>query len=337
MASIKDVAQAAGVSTATVSRVLSNKPHVRANIRERVMRVVKELNYRPNRAARSLRTQKTNTLGLIVSDIRNSYFTSISRAVEDVAYQEGISVYLCNTDENPQKEAMYLESMHEENVAGIIFSPTKQTADNFLDLNLKIPTVIVDRSVKSLDVDSVGIDNVAAGYLLTQHLIKNGYQRIMGIFGEASTTGRERREGYLQALQAANIAATAKWSILVPPKLESGYSAALQFLDSKEPPDAILTTNSLLTAGALKAIRKRELTIPDDVALVGFDETTWSSLVQPAITVMAQPTYEIGQTAIELLLKRLKEPSRPARKVILQAKLIERGSSMKREEKEASE
>lgn len=331
MASIKDVAHAAGVSTATVSRVLSNKPHVRPAIRERVMQTVKKLDYRPNRAARSLRTQQTNTIGLIVSDIRNSYFTSLSRAVEDVAYDQGISVYLCNTDENPQKEAMYLESMHAENVAGIIFSPTRQAADNFLELNLKMPTVIVDRSVKSPDVDSIGIDNVTAGYRLTQHLIENGYQRIMGIFGEASTTGRERREGYLQALQAANITPSAKWSIFVPPKVESGSSAALQLLDAKEPPDAILTTNSLLTAGALKAIRKRKLTIPDDVALVGFDEVTWSSLVQPAITVMAQPTYEIGQTATELLFKRLKDSSRSARKIILQAQLIERASSARRQ------
>src|SRR6266851_6769562 len=133
MVSIKDVAEAAGVSTATVSRVLSNGLHVRPEVRERVMVAVERLGYRPNLLARSLRSQQTNTIGLIVSDIRNPFFTSISRAVEDTAYEQGFSLILCNTDENPEKEAIYLNLMHDENVAGIIMSPTRQTPTNFTD------------------------------------------------------------------------------------------------------------------------------------------------------------------------------------------------------------
>ncbi len=128
MASIKDVAKAAGVSTATVSRVLSNGEHVRPEVRKRVMAAVEQLAYRPNLLARSLRSQQTTTIGLIVSDIRNPFFTSISRAVEDTAYEQGYSLFLCNTDENPEKEAIYLNLMRDENVAGVIFSPTRQTA-----------------------------------------------------------------------------------------------------------------------------------------------------------------------------------------------------------------
>src|SRR6266705_3425290 len=130
MASIKDVAKAAGVSTATVSRVLSNGAHVRPEVRERVMEVVAQLAYRPNLLARSLRSQQTNTIGLLVSDIRNPFFTAISRAVEDTAYEQGFSLVLCNTDENPEKEAIYLNLMQDENVAGVIFSPTRQIAAN---------------------------------------------------------------------------------------------------------------------------------------------------------------------------------------------------------------
>lgn len=331
MASIKDVAQAAGVSTATVSRVLSNKPHVRPEVRQRVRQVTKALNYRPNLIARSLRTQQSNTIGLIVSDIRNPYFTSVSRAVEDVAHEQGISVYLCNADENPKKELLFIEDSHDKNVAGLIFCPTRQSAENYSDLNIRVSTVIVDRSVKNVEVDSVEIDNYAASYLLAEHLILNGYQRIFGIFDDASTTALDRQRGYLQALHTHHIEPSENWMLFAPGKMESGYRAALQLLDSSKPPEAILTTNSLLAAGALKAIRKRNMIIPNDVALVTFDDTIWTELVQPGITVMAQPTYEIGKTAIELLLKRLKDPSRPTRKVILQAKLIVRASSQPRE------
>lgn len=139
MVSIKDVAEAAGVSTATVSRVLSNGLHVRPKVRERVMAEVERLGYRPNLVARSLRSQQSNTIGLIVSDIRNPFFTSVSRAVEDTAYEQGFSVFLCNTDENPEKEMIYLQLMRDEHVAGVIFSPTRQTLASFSAARLNFP------------------------------------------------------------------------------------------------------------------------------------------------------------------------------------------------------
>ena len=328
MVSIKDVAEVAGVSTATVSRVLSNKPHVRPELRERVLAVVAQLNYRPNLVARNLRSQQSRTLGLIVSDIRNPYFTDVSRAVEDVAHAQGYSVFLCNTDENPEKERIYLNLMRDENVAGVIFSPTRETAVHFADLELDFPTVVVDRMVTGGQVDQVLIDNVAAAQALTEHLIANGYRRIAGIFGEASTTGRERQQGFLAALQAHDLAPAQV--VYTLPKISTGYTAVLGILDGADPPNAIIATNSLLTAGALKAIRARNLRIPADVALAGFDETTWTTLVEPPITVIAQPTQEIGRTATELLLERIEEPERPLRKVILSGDLLVRPSSASR-------
>lgn len=327
MASIKDVAEAAKVSTATVSRVLSNKPYVRAEVRERVLQVVRTLEYRPNLVARSLRSQQSSTIGLIVSDIRNPFFTAISRAVEDAAYEQGFNVFLCNTDENPQKEGIYLNLMRDENVAGVIFSPTRETAENFGRLEIDFPTVIIDRMVSVDNVDVVLINNVAAARQLGEHLLVNGYRRIGALFGEASTTGRQRRQGLEEALALYKLPVVPELMHYVAPKIGAGYEAALALLDTDERPDAIFTTNSLLTAGALMAIQERGLTIPQDVALVGFDETTWSTLVQPAITLIAQPTEEIGRTATDLLLKRIENPDRPAREVILKAQLLVRGSS----------
>jgi LacI family fructose operon transcriptional repressor len=327
MTRIKDVAEKAGVSTASVSRVLTGKEHVSQEMRERVMAAVEELDYQPNLVARSLRSRQSSTVALLVSDIRNPFFTDVSRAVEDMMHEQGYALFLCNTDEDPGKEALYLDQMQAQSVAGIIYSPTRQSASAFTDLDISVPTVVIDRAVQSSDVDMVLIDNVDAAYQLAEHLIKNGYRRIAGLFGEASVTGRERRQGYEQALQAHDLAPPKGQALYIPPRIEAGRATALELLTRGQPPDAIFTTNSLLTAGALMAIRERGLRIPDEVGLAGFDETTWGGLVEPGVTIIAQPTYEIGTTAAELLLQRVDKPDRPPRKVILNGELVVRGSS----------
>lgn len=326
MASIKDVAHEAGVSTATVSRVLAGKQVVRAETQELVLAAVEKLGYRPNHAARTLRSQRSTTIGLLVSDIRNPFFTAISRAVEDVTHDAGYSVFLCNTDEDVEKERMYLELMADENVAGVIYSPTRAAAENLDPAKFNFPLVLIDRETPRTDIDMVLLDNVAAAEHLTCHLLKNGYRRIFGIFGEASTTGAQRREGFLRALRSMGLRPAGE--SFTEPRIQGGKVATLNALNAINPPDAIFTTNSLLTAGALTAIRERNLQIPADVALVGFDETTWSTLVQPQVSVIAQPTYEIGQTATEMLFKRIENPSRSARRVILGGQLLARGSSL---------
>jgi len=331
MIGIKDVARTAGVSTATVSRVLSNGAHVRPEVRERVLQAVEQLGYRPNLLARGLRSQRSNTIGLIVSDIRNPFFTAVSRAVEDTAYAQGFSLILCNTDENPEKETIYLNLMHDENVAGVIFSPTRQTAANFAVSNFSFPIVMVDRSIQDADVDAVLLDNVDAAYRLTNHLIEQGYQYFGALCGEMSTTGRERYAGFEKALRSHNLAPLLEQVKYVQPKIEAGYATTLKMIDAALPLDALVTTNSLLAVGALQAIRERNLTIPDDIALVTFDETTWAALVQPALTLIVQPTYEIGKTATELLLQRIADPSRSTRQVLLKGQLLVRESSRPRQ------
>lgn len=329
MASIKDVAEAAGVSTATVSRVLSEHPHVRQEVRQRVLAAVGKLQYRPNLIARNLRSQQSTTLGLIVSDIRNPFFTAISRSVEDTAYAHGFSVLLCNTDEDPEKEALYLRLMRDEQVAGMIFSPTQNAITRFGELQLELPTVLIDRALRSGDVDSVMLDNAAAAYELTEHLIGQKYRRIAAIVGAASTTGTDRRSGYEDALREHGLKLDPQLIRSVAPRFETGAAVTRELLQLAQPPDAILAGNSLLAAGALRAIRDTGLRIPDEIGLVCFDETTWATLVEPAVTLIAQPTDEIGKTATELLLQRIGNADRPARKVIMRGELRVRGSSLR--------
>ncbi len=327
MVKIKDVADAAGVSTATVSRVLANKPHVRPEVKKRVMQVVQKLNYRRNRVAQNLRSNTSKIIALIVSDIENPFFQRVSRAVDDAAFELGYSVMLCNTDENPTKEEASLNLLRDENVAGIILSPTRQAIDDFTeDFDFNMPMVIIDRHVNNLNIDNVVIDNVQAAHILTSHLIEHGYQRIGGLFGMGSTTGRERREGFIKALKDHNIKPIADLIKFTNPKEEDGYNMAMKLLQMQDRPEAILTSNSLLAAGALLAIRESKLAIPDDIAMVSFDNPTWSKLVDPALTVIEQPTYEIGRTAAELLIKRIQDPTRSNREVVLKTKLIVRQS-----------
>ncbi len=328
MVSIKDVAQRAGVSSATVSRVLADKPHVRPELRGRVWEAVEELGYQPNRVARSLRAQKSEIIGLIISDIQNPFFTSIVRAVEDAAYDQGYSVFLCNSDENPKKEKMYLDLMRAENVAGIIASPTCENSDCFEDiLNAETPIVEIDRRTPAAETDTVLCNNAEAAHNLISHLIADGHHRIGAIVPRSNiTTGRERMDGYVRALADHDIDPVPESIIEVMPKEKQGCGAAARLLELPAPPTAIFTGNNLLTIGALKAIRARDLTIPDDVALAAFDEMRWTPLIKPGLTVIEQPIYELGRTAADLLLKRIEDPSRPPREVILKGRLIVRQS-----------
>jgi LacI family fructose operon transcriptional repressor len=234
---------------------------------------------------------------------------------------------MCNTDENPEKEELYLNLLYDENVAGVIFSPTHQFNINSQTYNQKMPFVIIDRAVDSSDVDMVLLDNVAAAYELTEHLINNGYKKLAGLFGDASTTGQERSRGFHKAIKDHHLTPVA--AHFIAPRIQQGYETSMALLNQPERPDAIFTSNSMLTAGVYQAARDSKLKVPSDVAVVGFDETTWGALVDPPITVIAQPTEEIGRTATELLFQRIQEPSRSPKTVILKGSLIARGSSAK--------
>lgn len=322
---IKDIAEAAGVSTATVSRVLSDKPNVRPEVREKVMAVVKRLNYRPNRAARSLRSKQSSFIGLIVADIQTPFFASLSRAVEDVAQANDYSVILCNTDENPDKEKQYLDLMRSENAAGIILAPTiRLSGESVQRLADTRPLVLIDRKVKGAAVDTVLIDNYQAARELGEHMVGRGYGRIAGLFG-ISATGNERRLGFRSALSEAGVL-DEKLIAQLPAKKSEGHAAVTRLLEGANPPQAVVTSNNLLGAGAFSALRDKDIEVPGQVAFATFDEAPWTTMIRPAITVVEQPTYAIGQTAGEMLFKRIEDPERPTRQVVLSSQLLVRQS-----------
>ena len=325
MVKIVDVAKQAGVSTASVSRVISGLPGVSDETRERVNAAVKALGYRPDLAARRLRSGRTDTLGLIVSDIRNPYFMEVSRAVEDVAYTNGMRVMLCNADEEPEKENFYLEMMRDENVAGVILSPTLDLLSRYHPTDFPFPVVLVDRCESDTDADAVLLDNTDAAQRLIRHLVDAEYRRIAFFYGAASATGRQRLQGYQEALSAAGLTPLTQ---ALKPTTDEAFAAMREFLrKNTQLPDAIVASSGLILLGLVQALREANLRFPEDIALAGFDDMPWTRVVTPAITVMAQPTYDIGRSAIELLLARIAQPEQAVRRIVLRGELLVRGSS----------
>lgn len=327
MARIKDVAKRAGVSVASVSRVLAGHTGVTEATRQRVLAAVQELDYRPDLAARRLRSRRTDTIGLIVSDIRNPFFTEVSRAVEDVAYQHRMRVILCNADEDPDKEALYLDLMRDENVSGVILSPTLPTLAGFRSSDYPFPVVLVDRCERETAADAVVLDNVDAAHRLTAHLIDRGHRRIAFIYGATSATGRQRHEGYVTAMATHGLETLAK---AVPATVEAARSATRELVSGRPLPEVLVGSNGLILLGLTEALQAAKLRFPEQIALAGFDDLPWTRLVEPGITVIAQPIYDLGQAAIDLLLRRIAHPAQSVRRVVLRGELIERGSSAPR-------
>jgi len=329
MTTMKDVAKLAGVSVATVSRVLNNKPNVSPELRSKVLEAVEELNYRRDRVARSLRAKTSLIIGLIISDIRNPFFTSVVRGVEDVAYDHGYTLLLCNSDEDPAKERLYIDIMLAERVAGVIISPVAEV-DNYSSvlLHAGVPVVAMDRRMRDLEVDTVVVNNVEGVYQAVCYLIEQGHRRIGFIGGPTrTTTGRERQEGYQKALAEHGLGLEQVLVKIGDFKQDSGYQMACQLLEMDDPPTAIFTANNLMTLGALNAIHEKKLSIPQEVAIVGFDDMSWAQSLAPPLTAVAQPTYELGRTAADLLLRRIGDPNRPTEQICLEANLVVRESS----------
>lgn len=327
---MQEVARRAKVSSATVSRVLNERPYVSKATRERVLAAIQELAYRPSRVARSLRANRSRIIGLIISDIQNPFFTALVRAVNDVAFKHQYAVFLCNTDENTDKEAMYLDLMYSEKVAGIIITPSCETHSPCQKLiEQGLPMVAVDRRLLDVDIDTVVIDNIGAAYQLVADLIADGHRDIAAIVGTPTiTTGRERYEGYVRALESHGLPLRPEWVFKVRPTESSGYQSALKLLQRPDRPTAIFTGNNLLALGTLRAFYELNLRVAEDIALGTFDEMSMMTLLLPDLNVVAQPTYQIGALATERLLKRIADPSLPTREVVLKASLLSKDGNL---------
>jgi DNA-binding LacI/PurR family transcriptional regulator len=326
---IKEVAQYAGVSRATVSRVLNNHAYVADDVRVRVQQAMDVLGYQPNRAARRLRAHSSDILGLIIPDIQNAVFQSLVRGVEDAAYANQLNVVLCNTDDNVDKQKVYLRVMQAEKAAGLIVVPTHpKDGDVLAPIRAAgIPIILLDREVKNFEADMIRVDNIHGASVAMHHLVNLGYQRIAIIAGtQYLTPGRERLQGCKDALSEMGIPLEDIQIEIGNFKLESGYELTKKLMQSDNPPDAIFASNNLMTMGALRALHDLAVSIPEQVALMGFDDMPWAQDLNPALTAVAQPGYELGQQAVQLLLKRIENPEAAYRKVILQPRLIIRQS-----------
>lgn len=323
---IKDVAKIAGVSPASVSRVLGGGS-VSDKVREKVLNAVKATGYRPNMAARRLRSNRTETIGLIVADLVNPFFTAITQAVESAAYKAGMRVMFCNTGEDPEREEMYLRFMQEERVSGLIVAPTAQGLKSLSKWSFDFPLVLIDRARDKEKFDVIVMDNHTAARELVTHLHSQGYQRIGGLFGATSITGEQRKEGYIEAIRSLGLKPEIKslpsTAIVAQKELEAWFSSA-------DRPDAIILSNSLFTRSALMAARATGLQIPDDIAIAGFDDEPWSSLVDPGITVIRQPVEMMGKEAVSAVIQRIESPNTPLRRLMLSGECVIRGSSRKR-------
>jgi len=325
---IRDVARVAGVSISAVSAALNNKLGVSKDTRLRIIAVAEKLRYEPNILAKGLITKKSYIIGLIISDISNPFFSKVIRGIEDIANENNFNLVLCNADEDPQKEKAYLRVLQGRQVDGLIVAPTNESNEYIKELVEKgIPAVLLDRKLNGIEVDSVTVDNVEGSYKAVSHLIHLGHKRIGIISGPKNImTGGDRLEGYLKSLREHHLTINERLIKEGNFRQESGYDKACEFLKMRNPPRAVFIANNLMTLGALKALRERKIKIPGEMSIVGFDDMAWTSLVDPPLTIISQPTYTLGSCAAKLLLQRIKgEAPAEAQQITLKTKLIIRG------------
>lgn len=328
--SLRDVAKKAGVSTATVSRVLNNLNHISHTTRTRVEKAVKDLKYQPNKVARRLRAKEGDRklLGLLIPDIQNPFYVDVIRGVEELVFLNDYAVYICNFTQDYNKEKSYLKNLKSEAIDGLIVAPYHEE-DKMVTAMVRqgFPIVCVDRGLSEVEVDLVVVDNDAGAYKAVKHLIDLGHRRIGYVGGLYSIpTSRKRKDGYVAALRDAGIPVENALVKFGDSKHESGKRLVEEFLDMASPPTALFTGNNVITLGALETIHSRGLNIPDDIAIVGFDDMYWSNSLNPPLTAVSQPGYEIGRQAAKMLFDRLDEPSQEPRKIILNTKLMVRQS-----------
>ena len=329
MTTIKQVAAQAGVSSATVSHVLNGTRYVSDSVREQVQSAMAELGYRPNTLARSLRSGRTHTLGLILPDSANPFFAEVGHAIESAAFAIGYSVILCNTENDENKEHLYTELLESKQVDGIIFvgAGDNREAISVIVKN-GLPLVVVDRDMGNLELDRVTTDNYQGGFLATQHLLALGHQVIGCITGPSNISpSAERVTGYRDALQQVSLAVDESLVVRGDFHAASGHSAALQLLQRSPRPTAIFVCNDMMAIGALRAAAQLGLSVPDDVAIVGFDDIELASYTTPPLTTIAQPKQEIGQMTVKLISERMHAPTLAPRRNILPTQLVIRESS----------
>jgi LacI family transcriptional regulator len=324
MPTIREVAEKAGVSYTTVSHVINNTRYVSENVRERVLAAMKDLGYRPNALARSLRRGETKTIGLILPDSANPFFAEVGRVIENAAFRSGYNVILCNTEGDINKERVYTEVLQNKQVDGIVFVAAGDQPDALQEIaEGNLPVVVIDRDSGQLELDTVITDNLTGGAQAAHCLSRLIDPQVACITGPSNLTPSAQRViGFQQALSDLNINIREDWIVRGDFHPDSGYKAAYQLLQLTHRPNAIFSCNDMMAIGVLRAAAELGLCIPDDLQVVGFDDIELASYTHPPLSTVAQPKKEIGETSVRLLLERINNNNLPARREILPTKLI---------------
>ncbi|HKA17797.1 MAG TPA: LacI family DNA-binding transcriptional regulator [Blastocatellia bacterium] len=305
LTSIKDIARAAKVSHSTVSRALHNSPLVSHETAQRIREIAREKGYRPSAIARSLVTRRTKTIGVVVTRIADPFIAEVVNGIEEVANDHGYSVFLANSNADPDREVKVVHSFHERRVDGILVTASRVGALYMpLLTEMRVPTVLINNQHPGDFVHSVMIDNVIASSQATEHLIHLGHKRVAYIgdqYGFQSDT--ERFAGYRRALGIADVPFLPELIAHGDGNAEGGMRAMQKLLETVEPPTAVFCYNDMSALGALRAIRAKSMRVPEDISVVGFDDLFIASYTNPALTTISQPMKHMGSTAMEILLK----------------------------------
>ncbi|MGI6565851.1 MAG: LacI family DNA-binding transcriptional regulator [Limnochordia bacterium] len=326
---MRDVAREAGVAVSTVSLVVNNREGVSDELRAKVLKAVEKLGYRPNRIARSLKTDKSHVLGLIIPDITNPFFPLLVRGVTDTASTYGYSILLANSDGKVEEERKYLNVFADTKVDGIIFTTSVKFKDNLQLLQeLPIPKVVLDRYLGPFNIPTVTADNITGGYLAVKHLLECGSRRILIISGpQGYPSSMDRLTGYKRALDEHGIAVDPDLIEYGDFTLAGGQKAISAVLDRGLDFDGVFAANDLMALGVLVELAAREIPVPEKVQVVGYDDIPSANLFQPALTTIRQPAYEIGHEAVRTLIRAIHHRDRTPPAKILVPELIVRKST----------
>lgn len=329
--SINDVAKCAGVSKSTVSRILNDKGKFSKDTRDKVLQIVKKLNYRASMVARSLRNRRTKAVGLLLPDIVNPFFPEIMKGVEDVASENGYVVILCSSNEDSEKEFMYFHMFENRWIDGVIYSGVTGTREEAQSIRLiseqEIPVVLMDREIEDYFASVVMIDNEKAAYDAATYCLELGHKRIGFIAAPLKVRIFEKRiEGYQKALQKYGIEFDESLVVEGDLTIKSGSKAAKQLVARRDPPTAIFASNDLMAIGAMKEIQGHGLKVPENISIIGFDDIRTASLVTPALTTIAQPKNEMGVEAMNLLIRMIEKKGASKSRVVLDTRLVVRKS-----------
>lgn len=330
MANIKDVAHHAGVSITTVSHVVNGTRFVSEIARMRVEAAVRDLGYVPSAVARSLKHNTTRTFGMVIPNNSNPYFAEIIRGVEDRCFTAGYNVILCNSNDDPERQASYFRVLAEKRVDGLVFVATGSDAIVRATLGeINMPTVLLDREVAGMDnCDLVEVNHTTGGEIATRHLLELGHPRVACISGPPGLSpSSKRRAGWKQALDAANVERKESDLARGDFTARGGYLAMQVLLKRKPLPTAVFICNDLMAFGALAAAREARIAVPEHLSIVGFDDIDLAAFSAPSLTTVAQPKLQIGTLAAELLLERVQSNRTNGRRVILEPELKVRGST----------